>query len=203
MPTPFVKFNRPSESVVYRTLEDLCKGTGGRIKMSLSDLAQHCGLSISTTNRAVLDLTKRGLILYYRGYNQSRHSVFEVPAGREKLLAKTTAQSKIGIPQPNDSDSDSVLHVNAGDDDIGEVVHKQNVESGDTPEDRLAYRVADGLDDLKNLALYRSYCRRFPVEIILNAFARAKEPEPHKIKKSRGALFNFLVTTLYAKHKYK
>ncbi|PIZ82103.1 MAG: hypothetical protein COY02_00690 [Parcubacteria group bacterium CG_4_10_14_0_2_um_filter_41_6] len=60
-------------------------------------------------------------------------------------------------------------------------------------EERLAFQVADGLEDVKNLRLYESYCRRYPAEVILAAYVRAREVSPDKIKKSRGALFNFLV----------
>lgn len=175
--------------------------------LPLPKLARHCGLSVSTTHRAVLSLAKRGVIGYRRGFNQSRPSIFEIPLSvpkdrEEKLPAETTAQPKIGIPNP--SDSDCILYnIPLGDkDDIGEVVHKQKAGSENEAQERLAYRVADGLGDLKNLALYLSYCRRFPAEMILKAYVRAKEPHPDKIRVSRGALFNFLVQ-LYAKRGHK
>ena len=180
--------------------------------MPLSKLAKRCGLSLSTVNRAVLSLTQQGLIQYRRGCNQSRQSIFEIPlkgpggavAGRvpkgrgEKLSQKTTARPKIGIPNRNDSDSDHSNNLSIGDNDIGGVVHKQNEDTESEAAERLAYRVAEGLDDMKNLRLYQSYCRRFPADLILKAFVRAREPAPDKIKVSRGALFNFLVQ-LYAK----
>lgn len=196
---PASQFQRPSEGVVYFTLEKLCKEGHGRCVMPLSKLAHHCGLSVSTTNRAVIALTKRGLIWYRRGYNQSCPSQFGLADTPEKLPSRTIARRKIGTPNPNDSDS--VLNVNSGDIDIGNAVHKQNDGSKNEPVDNLAYRVADGLGDMKNIALYRNYCRRFPTEIILNAFVRAREVAPNKIKKSRGALFNYLCKQMYAKRR--
>jgi len=191
------RFKRPSEAVVFWTVENLCGGAGGRIMMTLPKLAQHCGLSLSTTNRSILNLAKQGAIRYRRGYNQFRASIFELPLEEGKVLSdRTIAQPKIGIPKPNDSDS-NINNLYIGDNDGG-AVHKQNEESRVTPKERLAYRVADGLDDMKNLRLYQSYCRRYPADLILKAFTRAREPSPDKIKKSRGALFNFLVQ-LYAR----
>ena len=180
------QFQRPSEGVVYFTVENLCQEQGGQCAMPLAKLAQHCGLAVSTASRAVLALAKQGLIQYRRGYNQTRPSLF----------ALSYTQRKIGAPNPNDSDP---VNIYTGDNDIGKLVHKQNEESKHEPVNKLAYRVADGLGDLKNLALYMSYCRRFPQDIILKAFVRAREVEPNKIKKSRGALFNYLCQKMYAK----
>lgn len=196
---------------MYWTLENLCEGAGGRYMMPLAKLAQRCGLSVSTVNRAVLSLVCRGVIKYRPGQNQSRQSIFEIPlkgsggtvAGRvpkgrgEKLSQNATARPKIGIPNRNDSDLDN-NNVYTGDSDIGKDVHSQNEDTEVEAAERLAHRVADGLNDMKNLRLYQSYCRRFPADLILKAFVRAREPAPDKIKVSRGALFNFLVQ-LYAK----
>jgi len=207
----FPKFERPSEAVVYWTLENLCGGAGGRYMLPLAKLAKRCGLSVSTVNRAVLSLVCRGLLKYRPGQNQSLQSIFEIPlkgpggtvAGRaplgmgKKLSPKTTARPKIGIPNRNDSDLDN-NNVYTGDSDIGKDVHRQNEDTETEAAERLAYRVAEGLDDMKNLRLYQSYCRRFPADLVLKAFVRAREPAPDKIKVSRGALFNFLVQ-LYAK----
>jgi hypothetical protein len=195
---PVFQFQRPSEGVVYFTIENLCKETEGQVVMPLAQLARHCGLSVSTTNRAVLALTKRGLIQYRRGYNQTRPSIFGLPETGETISESTPARRTIGTPNPIDSDP---VIIYTGDIDIGNTVHKHHAESESEPVDNLAYRVADGLDDMKNLALYRNYCRRFPTDVILKAFVRAREVSPHKIKKSRGALFNYLCTQMYANHR--
>ena len=151
--------------------------------------------------RAVVSLTKKGVIQYRRGYNQSRLSIFEIPQNTgEKLSQGKTAVAKIAVPLPSDSDNDSSSGISIGDNDRRDV-HKQNRDSDDSAEERLAYRVAEGLGDMKNLKLYKSYSRRYSADIILKAYARAKEPAPDKIKKSRGALFNFLVQLYGGKQK--
>ena len=195
---PLPDFERPSEAVVYWTLENLCGGAGGRFMLPLSKLARYVRLSLGTTKRAVASLSRRGLIRYRRGFNQFRPTIFELPSSGEKLSQEITAESKIARPNPNDKSS-ITTDLSIGDNNDREVVHRPDqTEAGE----RLAYRVADGLGDMKNLALYRSYCRRFPAEMVLKAYVRAKEPHPDKIRVSRGALFNFLVQ-LYAKRGHK
>jgi len=59
--------------------------------------------------------------------------------------------------------------------------------------EQLAWDIARILDDEKNLGLYISYCRKYPEQIIWRAFGETKECSADKIKKSRGALFTYLV----------
>ena len=191
---PLPDFERPSEAVVYWTLENLCGGAGGRFMLPLPKLARHVRLSLGTTKRAVASLSRRGLIRYRRGFNQFRPTIFELPSSGEKLSQETTAGSKIARPNPNDKSS-ITTDLSIGDNNDRGVVHRPDQAEA---VERLAYRVADGLGDMKNLRLYQSYCRRFPAEMILKAYVHAKEPHPDKIRVSRGALFNFLVQ-LYAK----
>ena len=70
-------------------------------------------------------------------------------------------------------------------------------EDNPSPDSSLAWRIARELNDLKNLALYHSYCRRFSLQIILKAYLRALAPPDEEIRVSRGALFNHLCQ-LYA-----
>jgi hypothetical protein len=62
----------------------------------------------------------------------------------------------------------------------------------------LAMDIAAALGDHKNLALYISYSKRYPASLLRRVLGEVKEIPPEKIKKSRGALFNYLVQK-YAK----
>ena len=62
-----------------------------------------------------------------------------------------------------------------------------------TKKDLLALDVAKALDDMKNLGLYISYCRKYPEDLIRKILGIVKEFPPEKIRKSKGALFNYLV----------
>ena len=62
-----------------------------------------------------------------------------------------------------------------------------------TKEELLALDAASGLFDLENLALYISYCKKYPESLIRKTLAEVKEIPDKKIRKSRGALFNYLI----------
>jgi len=62
----------------------------------------------------------------------------------------------------------------------------------------LAMDIATALGDHKNLALYISYSRKYPIWLLRKVLGEVKEIPSEKIKKSRGALFNYLVQK-YAK----
>lgn len=59
--------------------------------------------------------------------------------------------------------------------------------------ERLALDLAEALDDLKGLALYLSYSKKYPEYLLRKVLGEVMEIPPEKIKKSRGALFNHLV----------
>ena len=62
-----------------------------------------------------------------------------------------------------------------------------------TKEELLARDLAAGLNDEGNLRFYFSVCRRYPEEFLRKIYGQVKEIPLNKIKKSRGALFNYLV----------
>lgn len=67
-----------------------------------------------------------------------------------------------------------------------------------TREDALARDLAAGLNDEANLGFYLSVCRKYPEEILWMIYGRVKQFPERKIKKSKGALFNYLIQK-YAK----
>jgi hypothetical protein len=62
-----------------------------------------------------------------------------------------------------------------------------------TREELLALDLAHAFNDLENLALYISYCNKYPEHLIRKTIAIVNEIPAHKIRKSRGALFNYLI----------
>jgi len=57
----------------------------------------------------------------------------------------------------------------------------------------LAIDLATALDDRENLPLYHSYSRKYPESLLRKVLSEVKQVPTEKIKKSRGALFNYLV----------
>jgi len=62
----------------------------------------------------------------------------------------------------------------------------------------LALDLAEALNDYQGLALYLSYSKRFPESLLRKVLGQVGEIPSEKIKKSRAALFNYLVQK-YAK----
>ena len=60
-------------------------------------------------------------------------------------------------------------------------------------EELLALDLARALDDLPNLACYISLTKKYPEYLIRRTLAVVKAVPQVKIRKSRGALFNYLI----------
>lgn len=67
-----------------------------------------------------------------------------------------------------------------------------------TREEVLALDLAAGLGDMKALPLYLSYARKYPEFLLRKVMSEVRQVPPQLIKKSRGALFNYMVQQ-YAK----
>ena len=57
----------------------------------------------------------------------------------------------------------------------------------------LANEIAEALNDLAGLPLYRSFANKYPTELLRGILEEVIAIPAHKIKKSKGALFNYLV----------
>lgn len=68
---------------------------------------------------------------------------------------------------------------------------------------RLAQRIAKEFKDEDNLGYYEDLCERFPEHLINRAFSEVRKVPQAKIKKSRGALFTYLVKKYASKKEEK
>lgn len=66
------------------------------------------------------------------------------------------------------------------------------------PLKRVARKIAKSFKDDANYRFYLAYCQRYPMKIIWRAFIEVQHIPPDRIRKSKGALFNYLVQK-YAK----
>jgi hypothetical protein len=57
----------------------------------------------------------------------------------------------------------------------------------------LALDLADALDDRKGLPFYLFLARKYPESLLRKVLSQVKEIPERKIKKGRGALFNYLI----------
>ncbi|HEX5001774.1 MAG TPA: hypothetical protein VFW78_04705 [Bacteroidia bacterium] len=58
---------------------------------------------------------------------------------------------------------------------------------------QLAHEIADALNDQNSLQLFQSFTERYPEEFLREILAKVQEVPDEKIKKTRGALFTFLI----------
>jgi hypothetical protein len=73
---------------------------------------------------------------------------------------------------------------------VQEAVDKANAV---TKRKHLAYMMAKSFNDLGQVNLYINYCKKYPLNIIYRAFSEAKNFPQEKIKKSRAAIFFYLI----------
>jgi len=62
-----------------------------------------------------------------------------------------------------------------------------------TREELLALDLAKGLNDRKSFPFYLTVARQYPEQLLRKLLGEVKEIPPEKLKKSRAALFNFLL----------
>lgn len=61
--------------------------------------------------------------------------------------------------------------------------------------DEFAAHIARTFKDEARTATYKAYCRNFPLEVVRQAFDRVKAVPSERVKRSRLALFIYLLKT--------
>ena len=61
------------------------------------------------------------------------------------------------------------------------------------PDELLAFEIASAFKDMGHLSLYLKFCQRYEHNVLLTIFGEVKETDDTKIRKSKGALFTYLV----------
>ena len=64
-----------------------------------------------------------------------------------------------------------------------------------TKSEYLAQMIAEAFNDRDKLSMYLVYCKKYPSYIIERAYADARAVPAEQIKKSRAAIFFFLIKT--------
>ena len=194
-----------SELRVYVALTILSGAERHKVRQSLSRLADLSGLSTSTVSKAVGELCLKGHIVYESGDNQHRVSVFEITKplaglrfgvaneeGQKKEISRTQAEEETCCPE--NTRSTPISNRDSYTFDIG----SGRGRAYKTRREVLAEEIARAFDDVKGIRLYLDYCRRYPESIVRRAYGEVKELPDSAIRRSRGALFNYLVQK-YAK----
>lgn len=71
-----------------------------------------------------------------------------------------------------------------------------------TEESQLAYELAEALNDQDAIQMYIAYVNRFPEPLLREILVKVLTVPDHKIRKTRGALFNYLIQQHASKAQY-
>ena len=69
-----------------------------------------------------------------------------------------------------------------------------------TKQDRLAWTIAQGLGEAEYVTIFRSLVMHYPEAMIQRAYEEALAIPAEKVRKSRGAIFNYLVKKYAHQH---
>ena len=62
-----------------------------------------------------------------------------------------------------------------------------------TKRELFAQTIAQAFNDEQHLRLYLQCCKKYPLTLVYRAYAEARSLPPEQIKKSRAALFFYLI----------
>jgi len=110
----------------------------------------------------------------------------------EKMLKKSSPyRIEYSINNKYDDDIDGL---------ISRIIFKQKMNQFE--ETQLAYELAEALNDKEAIQMYISYVHRFSESLLREMLVKVLSVPENKIRKTRGALFNYLIQQHAAKAKY-
>ena len=59
--------------------------------------------------------------------------------------------------------------------------------------EHFAHTIAQEFNDSGQVRLYLQYCRKYPLSLVYRAYAEARSVPPERVRKSRAAIFFYLV----------
>jgi len=192
---------------VYNLLASLANSYQGCFP-SQKYIARSLGYSRSYINETIKLLERNGLIRIKR--KGRYHCVYHLL----KLRCQPLTETIKGKPErtqvstiPNSDVNYSDTNDNKGTRNINNIdiesknLSNRNALRGFRPKSRqelLALDLASALNDTGSVRLYLSYARKYPESLLRRVLGEVKEIPSEKIKKSRAALFNYLIKQ-YAK----
>lgn len=73
------------------------------------------------------------------------------------------------------------------------IPHASQTPKPRTREEVIAWDLALGLSDMKAIPLYLAYAKKYPEYLLRKVMGQVREVPDNQIKKSRGALFNYMI----------
>jgi DNA-binding transcriptional MocR family regulator len=154
-------------------------------------MAERLGYSRSTMSRAIKCLEEHRLI---RKEMRSRyHCVYQLL--RVRCGVGETQMSTAGNSDVIQEDTNKTKLTRINNNVVVSVSQKKlpTERRPLTREELLALDISEVLDDQRNIKQYLHFARKFPESILREFLSQVKQTPPEKIKKSRAALFVYLV----------
>ena len=157
-------------------------------------IAAHLGCSRASVSKAMRVLETYGLI---KADKRSRyHCVYhllkpQVPKGETQMSSRGNSDVK-------GEDTNNTKRTILNNDNVTKVLSNAKTDllkecESKTREQLLAADLAESLKDHRSLKLYLSYAYRYPESLLREVLSQVKQTPEQKIRKSRGALFTYLL----------
>ena len=206
----------PAMLKVYLTLLFYAPHESRELVITMTQLANLCSLSIISVKKALGKLNEKKFIedetllpserkiriRLLKDFFSEKKSVSEKSEIKSELLKEEEQPSDLPYVNANNANvnnADINIYANSVNANVNGGSQNQNYSQKHTEfvpkskEEVFALEIAKTFVDMKHLPLYISLCQKYPENVILKAYGQAKETKDVKIKKSRGALFTYLV----------
>jgi len=157
-------------------------------------IAEHLGCSRSSVNKAVRVLERHGMIrVDRRSRYHCVYSLLRLPVSNRKTQVSPFGNSDVRGEDTNNTER-TILHNDTVSRHSSPDTNKPSDGSfPKTREELLAIDLAEGLRNPHGLNLYQSYAQRYPERLLRALLSEVKQVPEGRIKKSRGALFAYLL----------
>lgn len=193
----------PLEVKIFITLYWLADPDTGELSISLQRLSDKLHVPINELIAQLGNLLLRGLISFKNDENPKLDSYFKILSenktqdmhNQDDFFTNIGERSNESLPYVNDN----VINKNNKSLNVNDTVNVTGAgqkfanfpQAGEAK--MTAKQIAKALGDEKNIALYEAYLNRYSKEAILKAYNQVLQTPRHRIKKSPGAYFTFLV----------
>lgn len=153
-------------------------------------IAERLGCSRNTVNRAIRKLEDNHLIaIEKRDRYRCIYVLLNVRCASNEPQMSTGSTSDVAMGDTNNTKGKRINN------DTLRVNKKLTFTSPESPtkEELLATDIAHTLGEENNIKTYLSYANKYPESFLRRMLSEVKRTPSHKIKKSRGALFAYLV----------
>jgi len=153
-------------------------------------IAECLGYSRATINRAVKTLEKNGLLKIKK--RDRYHLIYYLCEPRCKAGETQMSNRRNSDANWTNTNNNKLTRINIKNNDDKDFLNFSYFKPK-TKEELLALDLANELNDTKNLSLYLHYARKYPEPFLRKVLGEVKEIPFERIKKSKVALFNYLI----------